>query len=311
MYPVRSRLVALGNNDIADQMITEQVDQIRVSQGGPTVGTVKQMMAAKKAKEAQEARERRDLTNVDNSLAYNDPAFKNAKAAYRQAVENLKSAQRDWSTKGSMLNECKTWEVRVSRGRTPADPNNYCAPDGRNQGCFCKVRKPGDHPQKVAARQALTKAEERERQAKQVLQVAARAAMDRLSAYYPYKGYLIKPKLTSDYQWFRFDVQSNRTSNVLTTAERILEAQAWVDREVAREQERDIKIYDQARSEAVGLSKNVAIKALQSQNEAFAQMVAKRKSTDTAEDEGAKKTRNLLLIGGLAAGGLLLMRGGG
>lgn len=300
MYPVRSRVVALGNvaQEQAEQQFQDHVDNTKVPGSQITAGQIKQMEEAKRQQAAQARKEAADLTNVANSLAMNDPQFKKALADKKKAEAGVKKALENLRLARSAYEREKR-SVPTIRSRTQAADDYY---QGKIDKAQAKV---------AVAEKQVPIAKDRLKKAEHILGVAARAAMNRLSAFYPYKGYLIKPRLAPDNEWIKFDIQSNRTGQTLTTAERIHEAQAWIDREVSRQQERDIKIYDDARSQAVQISTKASKRLIEEQNRGIKAMIDQRRAEMTAEEQEAAKTRRNLLLAAAAAGGAILLIGGG
>lgn len=271
---------------------------------------------AARRRAAQKAWEK-DVTNADVAIGTQDPTFL---AARRQFTEADQAYQTAMSTapgprlcmkprligeglKKSVQETMNSFLVRAATWAPSSVTEDLIAPEIAKGRMACdEWYSQLDDRQKAKA--DLEKALE-------LLKAAAKAAMEKLAAYYPYKSYIIKPKLSANYQAIEFTVHDPDNLQI-GESQRIEEAKALIDRKISEQQTQDLKIYDEARAKAVTSSLNVQKtflkQAIQQNIDTLNQQTQQKQSEQTTEEEKKKKTRNLLLIGGAAAGAILLLR---
>ncbi len=310
MFPVRTRL---ANNPV----YLSAHEGIGLMDWSALYDMVKRSQEeAARQRAAQKAWEK-DVTNADVAIGTHDPAFL---AARRQFTEADQTYQKVIHTApgprlctkprlvGDGLNkdvqqQMNSFLVRAATWAPGSVTEDIIAPEiakGR-AACDAWYDQRDDRAKATADRE----------KALELLKAASKAALEKLAAYYPYKGYIIKPKLSPNYQAIQFTMHDPDNLQV-GEADRIEEAKAFIDRKISEQQKRDLEIYDEARSGAVQSSlkvqKEFLKQSIQKNIENLQRQTAEKRAMQEEAEDKNKKTRNLLLIGGAAAGALLLLR---
>lgn len=142
----------------------------------------------------------------------------------------------------------------------------------------------------------------------QKMETAGRSALNKLAAFYPYKGFLIKPVLYQEYKKIGFNVLSGKRQKLIGPIQRVEEAKAWIDREVSRDQAKEIKLYNEAYKSAISKTLPVITAQVERTEDLIKEQREYLQKGKTEPKEKTKLTP-ILLISGAAAAGLMLMKG--